>query len=159
MAIWKVPSIQWFEKFHIESNRRTGKLRTSPRSETGVNVKGWKTVGNESVLASNLMTLWSKNEFVLACNHWGEDGRHWGKDGWLLKIYLFLGRNLMLEVQFHDMIWLNSVIRLQSYITKYIQQVELINETIQRLTRSELFLRLGIFTMFSATSSRFVLVR
>ena len=56
----------------------------------------------------------------------GDAGSHWGKDGWLLKIYLFLGRNLMLEVRFHDMIRLNSVIRLQGYITKYIQQVELI---------------------------------
>ena len=60
----------------------------------------------------------------------------------------------VLEVRFHEMIWLNSVIRLQSYITKYIRQVELINETIQRLTRSELFLRLGKFTIFFSDFQR-----
>ena len=49
------------------------------------------------------------------------------------------------------------MIRLQSDITKYIQQVELFNETIQRSTRSELFLRRRIFTIFLATTSRFVL--
>ena len=52
---------------------------------------------------------------------------------------------------------MNSVIRLQSDITKYIQQVELFNETIQRSTRSELFLRRRIFTIILATTSRFVL--
>ena len=61
----------------------------------------------------------------------------------------------MLEVRFHDMIWLNSVIRLQGYITKYIQQVELIYETIQRSTRSELFLRLRIFTIAISSDQSF----
>ena len=49
------------------------------------------------------------------------------------------------------------MIRLQSDITKYIKQVELFNESIQRSTRSELFLHRRIVTIFSATTSRSVL--
>jgi hypothetical protein len=58
-----------------------------------------------------------------------------------------LACNLMLEVRFKRDKLMNSVIRLQSDITKYIQQVELFNETIHRSTRSELFLRRRIFTI------------